>query len=51
MPIACPADAEGCSDIGGFGPFPFDFLMGAGLLIVAVLAVMVAVVLIRRSSR
>jgi hypothetical protein len=49
IPIACPADAEGCSDTGTVsGPFGIDLIMSGGLLIVAVLAVIVAVVLIRR---
>jgi len=50
MPIACPIDAEGCSDTGDgfYGPFGIDFVLGAGLLVVAVLAVVVAIVLIRR---
>jgi hypothetical protein len=52
MLIACPADAEGCSDTGDgfYGPFGINFAMAVGLLTVAVLAVVVAIVLIRRRS-
>ena len=50
MLIACPADAEGCSDTGepGFGLFSGDLFMAVVLIVVAVVAVVVAAVLIRR---
>ena len=50
MPIACPADAEGCSDTGIVGVYTMDWVVAVVLIVVAVVSVIVAAVLIRRRS-